>query len=91
MENTELQLVKSEQFYGVNCDFYKGNDDEMWLTRKQIGEALEYNHGRKAIKDIHARHKDRLDKFSIMLKIRGAQTAPPQVNHKQLFCITNVE
>lgn len=77
MENTELQLVKSEQFYGVNCDFYKGNDDEMWLTRKQIGEALEYNHGRKAIKDIHARHKDRLDKFSVMLKIRGAQTAPP--------------
>lgn len=77
MENTELQLVKSEQFYGVNCDFYKGNDDEMWLTRKQIGEALEYNHGRKAIKDIHARHKDRLDKFSVMLKIRGAQFAPP--------------
>lgn len=32
MENT-FELVKSEQFYGVPCDFYKGNDDEMWLTR----------------------------------------------------------
>lgn len=77
MENTELQLFKSEQFYGVNCDFYKGNDAEMWLTRKQIGEALEYNHGRKAIKDIHARHKDRLDKFSVMLKIRGGANCAP--------------
>lgn len=77
MENTELQLVKSEQFYGVNCDFYKRNDDEMWLTRKQIGEALEYNKGKRAITDIHSKHKDRLDKFSIRMRIRGSQNETP--------------
>lgn len=78
MGNTELQLVKSEQFYGVDCDFYKGNDDEMWLTRKQIGEALEYSDGKRDIKKIHSRHKERLDKFSINLRIRGDQNAPSQ-------------
>lgn len=71
MENTELQLIKSEYFYGVNCDFYKGNDDEMWLTRNQIGEALEYNKKGDAIENIHRKHRDRLDKFSVTLKLRG--------------------
>ena len=71
MENTELQLVKSEQFYGVDCDFYKGNDDEMWLTRKQIGEALEYSARGDAIEMIHRKHKDRLDKFSVTIKLMG--------------------
>lgn len=71
MENTELQLVKSEQFYGVDCDFYKGNDDEMWLTRNQIAEALEYNKKGDAIENIHRKHRDRLDKFSVTLKLRG--------------------
>lgn len=71
MKNTELQLVKSEQFYGVDCDFYKGNDDEMWLTRNQIAEALEYNKKGDAIENIHRKHRDRLDKFSVTLKLRG--------------------
>lgn len=71
MENRELQLVKSEQFYGVSCDFYKGNNDEMWLTRNQIGEALEYNKKGDAIENIHRKHRDRLDKFSVTLKLRG--------------------
>ena len=64
MENTELQLVKSEQFYGVSCDFYKGNDD-IWLTRRQIGEALEYSNPRKAIEKIHSNHRERLDRWCI--------------------------
>ena len=71
MENTELQLVKSEQFYGVDCDFYKGNNDEMWLTRNQIGEALEYSARGDAIEMIHRKHKDRLDKFSVTIKLMG--------------------
>lgn len=70
MENTELQLVKSEQFYGVSCDFYKENDD-IWLTRNQIAEALEYNKKGDAIENIHRKHRDRLDKFSVTLKLRG--------------------
>mgnify|MGYP003279390458 FL=1 len=36
-----LQLVKTENFNDIACDFYSAEDD-IWMTRKQIGEALEY-------------------------------------------------
>jgi prophage antirepressor-like protein len=43
-----------------------------FMTREQIGQALEYKTPRRAIKDIHLRNKDRLDKFS-----KGAQIDTP--------------
>lgn len=68
---SNLSLVKSENFGSIRCDLYtEGND--FWMTRRQIGEALEYENPNDAIKDIHRRHRDRLDKFS-----RGVQIALP--------------
>lgn len=64
-----LNLVKSEKFGDVKCDFYNDGKD-IWLTRKQVGEALEYGNPNDAIKDIHNRHKERLDKFSTQRKLR---------------------
>jgi len=58
-----LQLVKQEQFNGVTCDFYNRNN-QLYMTRNQIGAALEYDDPRKMIAKIHERHKERLDKFS---------------------------
>lgn len=43
-----LQLVKTENFNDLSCDFYSSEDD-IWMTRNQIGEALEYADPRKAI------------------------------------------
>ena len=34
------------------------------MTRKQIGEALEYSDPKIALSKIHTAHKDRLDKLS---------------------------
>jgi len=65
-----LQLMATENFNGLSCDFYN-HDDQILMTRNQIGTALGYIDPSKAIKDIHIRHKDRLDKFS-----RMAQLAP---------------
>lgn len=39
------------------------------MTRKQIGEALEYDNPKDAIYRIHERHKDRLDKHSVVDKL----------------------
>ena len=64
-----LTLVKSESFNGVTCDFYQGKND-IWMTREQIGEALEYEHPRKAIEAIHRRHSSRLDRFSVVVKLK---------------------
>ncbi|MGE5550652.1 MAG: phage protein Gp27 family protein [Bacteroidota bacterium] len=63
-----LSLAKSEPFSGVTCDFYRG-DDDIWMTREQIGLALEYENPEESIKTIHSRHRDRLDRFSRGLKL----------------------
>lgn len=67
----ELTLIKSADFGEIQCDFY-GDGEEFWMTRSQVGAALEYANPSKAIKDIHIRHKSRLDKYS-----RVAQIEPP--------------
>lgn len=41
------------------------------MTRQQIGQALEYQNPQKAIDNIHAKHRDRLNKFSATLKVRA--------------------
>lgn len=63
-----LQLVKTENFNDITCDFYSAEDD-IWMTRKQIGEALEYSDPQKAIDNLHNRYRDRLDKYSVTLKL----------------------
>ncbi|MGE5606548.1 MAG: phage protein Gp27 family protein [Bacteroidota bacterium] len=60
-----LALVRSEQFNGVTCDFYRDEND-IWMTREQIGTALEYENPDDAIYRIHKRHQDRLDRFSAL-------------------------
>ena len=66
-----LKLMTTESFGNIKCDFYSNLTNDVLLTREQIGQALEYSNPQKAIDNIHSRHKDRLDKFSVTLKLRG--------------------
>lgn len=70
MEN-KLQLVKSDKFGEVQCDFYGNGKNDFFMTRRQIGESLEYSDPQVAIDKIHARHKARLDKYSVTTKLVG--------------------
>lgn len=67
----DLVLVKQENFGAVQCDFWRDQQNDILMTRDQIGSALEYADPQKAIATIHERNKDRLDKFSVFLKLRG--------------------
>lgn len=58
-----LALVKSEDFGSVTMDVYR-DETAMWMTRDQIGTALEYPEPRKAVAKLHERHKERLDQLS---------------------------
>lgn len=60
----ELQLVKSKPFGAVECDFYENESKDILMTREQVGRALEYAEPRTAIRKIHERNAERLDKFS---------------------------
>ena len=64
-----LKLITTENFEDVApCDFWVDINDEYFLTREQIGRALGYNNPSEAIKKMHQRHRERLDKFSCLIK-----------------------
>lgn len=59
-----FQLVTTEKFGELDCNFYRNMNDDILLTREQIGSALEYSEPRISISKIHNKHKERLDKLS---------------------------
>ena len=67
---TNLKLITTETFGDLSCNFYRNMNDDILLTREQIGQALEYSDPINAIYKIHKRHQDRLDNLSICLSDR---------------------
>lgn len=64
-----LKLVTTETFGDLSCNFYRNMNDNILLTREQIGQALEYVYPDDALSKIHKRHKDRLDLFSVVARL----------------------
>lgn len=58
-------------------------NDDILLTREQIGIALEYVNPREAIKNIHRKHRDRLEPLSLRIKLSGCQTEPTSKSEEQ--------
>ena len=67
---SNLTLITTETFNNLSCNFYKNMNDDILLTREQIGQALEYADPIDAIYRIHKRHSDRLDPLSTVKKIK---------------------
>ena len=61
----KLRLVKQDKFMGTKCDFYIDDKNNIYMSRTQVGYALQYKNPQDAIRSIHQRHHERLDKFSI--------------------------
>lgn len=65
-----LKLVETDVFNEIaTCDFWGNANNEYLVTREQIGRALGYSNPTNAIKNIHLKHKERLDKFSTQLTL----------------------
>lgn len=64
----KLRLVKQGDFLGTKCDFYVDEDNNIYMSRTQIGYALQYKDPSNAILRIHQRHYKRLDEMSIEVK-----------------------
>ena len=67
----KFELVSTRDFNGVRFDCYQEDQGggDFWVTREQIGRLLEYAEPREAIKNIHSRNRERLDKFSLRYQI----------------------
>lgn len=66
---TSLTLATQKPFGTLTCDFYKNDSDEFYMTREQVGTALEYSDPRVAITKIHTRNADRLNPLSTSTKL----------------------
>lgn len=66
---TTLTLATQKPFGSLTCDFYKDDSNEFYITREQIGTALEYSNPRIAIQKIHDRNADRLNPLSTVTKL----------------------
>lgn len=69
---TNLKLITTENFGELQCNFYRNMNDDILLTREQIGTALEYKNPIKAIQKIHLKHSDRLESLCMRAKIEGS-------------------
>lgn len=70
---SNLTLITTETFNNLPCNFYRNMNDDILLTREQIGQALEYADPSKAIRKIHLKHKDRLDELCVRIKLGSTQ------------------
>lgn len=61
---TSLTLATKRPFGNLTCDFYKNDSGEFYMTRDQIGRALEYKTPSDSIQRIHERNADRLNPLS---------------------------
>lgn len=64
MKNNSMTVITSKPFGALNVDVYQNDKHQYYMTREQIGTALEYTSPVVAIKKIHDRYADRLDALS---------------------------
>lgn len=62
--NNPMTVITSKPFGALNMDVYEDSKHQYYMTREQIGTALEYTSPVVAIKKIHDRYADRLDALS---------------------------
>lgn len=71
--NNSMTVITSKPFGALNVDVYQNDKHQYYMTREQIGTALEYNNPNKAIQNIHVKNTDRLDPLSTFLKLRNVE------------------
>lgn len=86
-----LKLITTEIFNNLSCNFYGNTNDDILLTREQIGQALEYADPSKAIRKIHLKHKDRLDELCIRLKLGSTQNGANLTKSEEQECVYYTE
>lgn len=71
MENTKMELVTKENFGEMEVSFYKNENNDIFMTRNQIGMALGYTKPQRAMSDIFIRNKWVLDKLKEEIKLQS--------------------
>ena len=96
-ENVAMQLATTRKFGELEIQVYENPQvghsrvqDDFWMTREQIGTALEYADPTKAIDNIHKRNKDRLDPLSSTLNLRVEVGNHTQMRQMRVYSLRGV-
>lgn len=84
MTNNSMTVIISKPFGALNIDVYEDSKHQYYMTREQIGTALEYSDPRIAIYKIHQRNADRLDPLSSVTKL--VTQVGNHTEERELFC-----
>ena len=70
-----MEVLMTKSFNGVQLDCYRADNaaDDFWATREQIGRLLDYAEPNDAIRKIHERNNERLNKFSTSVRLTGVE------------------
>lgn len=82
--NNPMTVIISKPFGALNVDVYQNDKHQYYMTREQIGTALEYSDPRIAIYKIHQRNADRLDPLSSVTKL--VTQVGNHTEERELFC-----
>ena len=82
--NNSMTVITSKPFGALNVDVYQNDKHQYYMTREQIGTALEYSDPRIAIYKIHQRNADRLDPLSSVTKL--VTQVGNHTEERELFC-----
>lgn len=82
--NNPMTVITSKPFGALNVDVYQNDKRQYYMTREQIGTALEYSDPRIAIYKIHQRNADRLDPLSSVTKL--VTQVGNHAEERELFC-----
>lgn len=71
--SNEMKLATTRNFGSLAVEVYENPQREFFMTREQVGTALEYGNPGKAIQNIHVKNADRLDPLSTFLNLRKVE------------------
>jgi hypothetical protein len=88
--NNPMTVVTSKPFGALNVDVYQNDKHQYYMTREQIGAALEYGNPKVAIMNIHTRNSDRLDKFCSVLNLSTEVGNHTQMRQTYVYSLRGV-
>lgn len=88
--NNPMTVITSKPFGALNVDVYQNDKHQYYMTREQIGAALEYGNPKVAIMNIHTRNSDRLDKFCSVLNLSTEVGNHTQMRRTYVYSLRGV-
>lgn len=82
---SKLVLYEKQDVLGFMTDFYRDGEGNLYMTREQIGTCLGYTDPSEAIRQIHKRNHELLDKYAVQVKLKKAGQIDPPYGRVQKY------